>query len=329
MPKQVPRVWANNMINIDHFKVYEISELINSGYKIARLENNRELDDKAVKAKMKSLKAKGQLQTAIVLPAQRAKDENLQVVDFSSGKGVKDEDIPSYLVLPEGNHRYEAHLRLMEENLQNEGKKDFEKYEGKFYVMLPLSDKLSIAEMMAEMNICTKVWKGTDFIRGAIMSHPENVTEVLRYMAELEQKKFSLPAISIYVTDSEKVNKSMLQKFMNGKEVPETLLDTEQHLELIDRSRKVLKAAEAFGSMLGTRSFADWIKSKLAPAQKLTGEEVTERLVGFFKSLTNEQVTEICKLKGVRGKTTKEDVINKELNELYGYYLHDQAKNAA
>ena len=183
--------------------------------------------------------------------------------------------------------------------------------------------------MMAEMNICTKVWKGTDFIRGAIMSHPENVTEVLRYMAELEQKKFSLPAISIYVTDSEKVNKSMLQKFMNGKEVPETLQDTEQHLELIDRSRKVLKAAEAFGSMLGTRSFADWIKSKLAPAQKLTGEEVTDRLVEFFKSLTNEQVTEICKLKGVRGKSTKEDVINRELNELYGYYLHDQAKKAA
>ena len=161
MPKQIPRVWVNIMININKFSVYEISELINSGYKIARLENNRELDDKAVKAKMKSLKAKGQLQTAIVLPAQRAKDENLQVVDFLSGEGVKDEDIPSYLVLPEGNHRYKAHLNLLVENKDNEGKKDFKKYEGKFYVMLPLTDTLSIAEMMAEMNICTKVWKGS------------------------------------------------------------------------------------------------------------------------------------------------------------------------
>ena len=50
MPKQIPRVWVNIMININKFSVYEISELINSGYKIARLENNRELDDKAVKA---------------------------------------------------------------------------------------------------------------------------------------------------------------------------------------------------------------------------------------------------------------------------------------
>jgi hypothetical protein len=160
------------------------------------------------------------------------------------------------------------------------------------------------------------------------MSHPEKVTEVLRYMAELEQEKFSLPAISIYVTDSEKVNKSMLQKFMNG-EVPESLKDSEEHQELIDRSRKVLKAAEAFGSMLGTRSFADWIKTKLASSQKLTGGEVTDRLVGFFKSLTNEQVTGICKLKGVRGKTTKEGVINSQLNELFKFYLHDQAKKAA
>jgi hypothetical protein len=192
------------MININKFSVYEISELINSGYKIARLENNRELDDKAVKAKMKSLKAKGQLQTAIVLPAQRAKDENLQVVDFSTGKRVNDEDIPSNLVLPEGNHRYKAHLNLLAENKKNEGKEDFVKYEGKFYVMLPLSESLSIAEMLAEMNICTKVWKGTDYIRGAIMSHPENVTNVLRYMAELEEMNFSLPAISIYVRTQRK-----------------------------------------------------------------------------------------------------------------------------
>ena len=310
---------------IEKYKVYEITELINNGYQIARLENNRVLDDKAVKAKMKSLKAKGQLQTAIVLPAQRAKDENLQVVDFSSGDPVMDEDVQNYLVLPEGNHRYEAHLRLLKENQENDGKENFKKYEGKFYVMLPLSDSLSIAEMMAEMNICTKVWKGTDYIRGAIMSHPENVTEVLRYMAKLEESKCSLPAISIYVTDSEKVNKAMLQKFMNGK-VPEVLQDSEDHQFLIDRSKKVLEAAKGFGSMLGTRSFADWVKKKLAPTQKLTGEEVTNRLVGFFEDLSDEQITTICNSKGERGKSSKEDVIYSKLDELFKYHLHDLEK---
>ena len=311
---------------IENFKVYEISELINNGYKIGRLVNNRELDEKAVKAKMKSLKAKGQLQTAIMLPAQRAKDEQLEVIDFLTEKKLKNEEIQNYLVLPEGNHRYKAHLNLLNENQENEGKKNYQKYEGKFYVMLPLSDTLSIAEMMAEMNICTKVWKGTDYIRGAIMSHPEKVTDVLRYMAELEQLKFSLPAISIYVTDTEKVNKAMLQKFMNDEEVPETLQDTEQHMELVERSRMVLEAAKGFGKLLGTRSFADWIKAKLASSKTLTGEQVTDRLVGFFKSLSKEQITTICNSKGERGKTTREDVINSQLNKLLDYYLHDLEK---
>ena len=117
----------------------------------------------------------------------------------------------------------------------------------------------------------------------------------------------------------------MLQKFMNGG-VPEPLKDSDQHQELIERSKKVLEAAKGFGSLLGTRSFADWIKAKLASSQKLTGEEVTNRLVGFFNSLPEEKVKAICDLKGERGKTTKEDVINKELNEQYGYYLHDLEK---
>jgi len=308
------------MLKIENFKIYEISKLIDSGYKIARLENNRELDEKTVKAKMKSLKSKGQLQTAIVMHAKRAIDEQLQVIDFSTGKKVKNEEIPNYLVLPEGNHRYAAHLRLLKENQECDGEEDFVKYEGKFYVMLPLTDTLSIAEMMAEMNICTKVWKGTDYIRGAIMSHPENVTEVLRYMSELEHRNFSLPAISIYVTDTEKVNKTMLQKFMNG-EVPETLQDTEQHQDLIDRSKKVLEAANDFGVLLGTRTFADWVKTKLSSSKNLTGAEVTNRLVGFFNSLAKAQINRICGLKGERGKTTKEDMINSELNKLYDYYI--------
>ena len=80
---------------------------------------------------------------------------------------------------------------------------------GKFYVTLPLTENITIAEMIAEMNICTCTWKGTDYIKGAIMSHPSNVTDVLRYMAELETKGYSLPAISMYVTGTENVKKRL------------------------------------------------------------------------------------------------------------------------
>ena len=59
-------------MEIKKFCIYEVSELINNGYKIARLANNRNFNEKAVKAKRKSLQDKAQLQAAVVDFADRA-----------------------------------------------------------------------------------------------------------------------------------------------------------------------------------------------------------------------------------------------------------------
>ena len=96
------------MMNIEKFKVYEISELTNNGYKIARLANNRNLNEKAVNAKKKSLQDKAQLQAAVVDFADRAVKQGLDVVDFLSEKKIADNEIAQTLVLLEGNHRYKA-----------------------------------------------------------------------------------------------------------------------------------------------------------------------------------------------------------------------------
>lgn len=300
------------MKNFDILKIYEISELLNEGYMIARLESNRKFDAKALKAKKKSLKSKGQLQPAVVTYAQTASNEKLAVIDFVTGEPVAESEMSKYLVLVEGNHRYKAHLELKESD------KD---YNGKFYVMLPLTDELHVADMLAEMNVCTNVWKGTDYIRGAIMSHPENATDVLRYMAELESRGFSLPAISKYVTTTEKVTKNILQKFMNG-DVPEVLSDSVENAQSIARCKKFLDAANAFDTkFLAGRCFADWLITKTSVTdQSLTGVQVTELLVGFLSNISKEQADEISSLKGKKGESTKEDVVYSKLNDLYRLY---------
>lgn len=302
-------------MNIEKFKVYEITELTNNGYKIARLANNRNLNEKAVNAKKKSLQDKAQLQAAVVDFADRAVKQGLDVVDFLSEEKIADNEIAQTLVLLEGNHRYKAYLEL---------KKD-KTFNGSFYVTLPLTEELTIAEMIAEMNICTCTWKGTDYIKGAIMSHPSNVTDVLRYMAELETKGYSLPAISMYVTGTENVKKSVLKKFMNG-ETADVLKDTENSKEKIERCKKILDAAKYFSVLLPSRSFADWIKSKLELKKNLTGEQVEEILIGFLKSVSKNDADKICKIKGTKGQSTKEDLINGELNKLYDFYVHDLGK---
>ena len=261
------------------------------------------------------MRDKAQLQAAVVDFADRAVKQGLDVVDFLTNEKIADNEIAQTLVLLEGNHRYKAYLDL---------KKD-ETFNGNFYVTLPLTEKLTIAEMIAEMNICTCTWKGTDYIKGAIMSHPSNVTDVLRYMAELETKGYSLPAISMYVTGTENVKKSVLKKFMNGETV-DVLKDTESSKEKIERCKKILDAAKFFSALLPSRSFADWIKSKLDLKKNLTGEQVEEILIGFLKSVSKDDADKICKIRGTKGESTKEDLINAELNKLYGFYVHDLEK---
>ena len=302
-------------MEIKNLCIYEVSELINNGYKIARLANNRNFNEKAVNAKRKSLQDKAQLQAAVVDFADRAVKQGLDVVDFMSNEKIADNEIAQTLVMLEGNHRYKAYLEL---------KKD-ETFDGKFYVTLPLTENITIAEMIAEMNICTCTWKGTDYIKGAIMSHPSNVTDVLRYMAELETKGYSLPAISMYVTGTENVKKSVLKKFMNG-ETADVLKDSEDSKEKIERCKKILEAAKCFSVLLPSRSFAGWIKSKLDLKKNLTGAQVEDILVGFLKSVSKKDADEICKIKGTKGNSTKEDLINARLNKLYDFYVHDLEK---
>ena len=46
-----------------------LTELTNNGVKVARLAGNRDLSEKAVKAKMKSMRENGQLVPAIIVDA--------------------------------------------------------------------------------------------------------------------------------------------------------------------------------------------------------------------------------------------------------------------
>ena len=97
-------------------QVLSLAVLQSKGVKIARLEGNRDLNEKAVKAKMKSMKQYGQLVTAIIVDAATARKQGLKVVDFSTGEEVTEQNEAFYVVLLDANHRYEAHLRLMAAN---------------------------------------------------------------------------------------------------------------------------------------------------------------------------------------------------------------------
>ena len=128
----------NTNFKIENLKVYEVSELLENGYKFGRLASNRKFDKAALAAKKKSLKSKGLLQPAIIVPAQMAIDDGLEVIDFVTEDPIDPSEVSKYLALTDANHRYKAHLSLKEEKNKE--------YDGKFYVMLPLTDPTIFVE---------------------------------------------------------------------------------------------------------------------------------------------------------------------------------------
>lgn len=119
----------------DASQVLTLNTLATRGLKVARLAGNRNFSEKNIKEKKKSFRKCGMLSAAIIISAQKALDEGLEVVDFETGKAITSENAAEYVVLVDANHRFKAYLELRKSD----------KYEGDFYVMYPLQKDIYVS----------------------------------------------------------------------------------------------------------------------------------------------------------------------------------------
>lgn len=159
-----------------------------------------------MKAKMKTLEECGQLIPAIVVDATDVINQGLDVVDFVTGDTIREEEAVDYLVLVEGNHRYEAHLRLIADNEKRDEQK---RYKGEFKLLYALNTELPIAKMLSEINIATNPWKGSDYVKGAKMSNQQEELPLLDAMSNLVNKGYSLTSASKWLTFTSRINKKL------------------------------------------------------------------------------------------------------------------------
>lgn len=283
-------------------QIITLAVLQSKEIKIARLAGNRNLDQKIVKAKKKSLKETGLLVPAIIVEASLVLEEGLEVVDFETGEAVTEENADEYVVLVDANHRYKAHLELV---------KSDDEYNKDFAVMFPLQD-IDVCKMLSEINIATNPWKAADYGKGAAMVLKEELP-LLTAINSLTEKGYSVEAACKWLTFASKVTKSVMAKAMNGV-VTEALRKEngiERGMKLIDAAKKSF--AEDF---LKTRTLPDWVISK---ADDFEGSkaEFNEKMCKFLSRFDRETATDIEKSKGTRGGDTKETIINRKLNKLW------------
>lgn len=285
--------------------IITLAMLQENGYKIGRLAGNRTFDEKIVKAKKKSLKATGLLVPAIVVEAEKAIAEGLEVVDFETEEKITEENARYYVVLVDANHRYKAHLQLLNED---------KNYDGEFSFMLPLQD-ISVGKMLSEINIATNPWKTADYGKGAAMMLKEELP-LLTALNKLTENGYSIESAALWLTFEKKVTKSVLVNAMNG-----TISDPLKEDKNIERGQKLLQSARKSFSedFLKKRTMPDWIISKLKEDEDGKTAFI-KKMSNFLSQIGRENADKIEKSKGERGGDSKETIVNRKLNELWEKY---------
>lgn len=293
-------------------QVLTLAVLASKGFKVARLAGNRNLNEKAVRAKMKSMRDYGQLVPAIIVDASTVLKQNLKIVDFVTGEEIKDAE--NYVVLLDANHRYKAHLRLLEENKKVEPEKQYKK---EFYFVYSLNPSMGIEKALMEINIATTPWKGADYVNGVKMMVEEDLP-TLDFVAELTGMGYSLDAASKWAIFNGKINTTVLVKAING-EIDEVLKKSTN----LDRGRKLVEAAQKSFSaeFMRSRTLVDWVIAQYENTADGNKGAFVENMGSFLANVQRENAEKIEKAKGTRGGKTKETIIYEELNSLWKNHM--------
>ena len=297
-------------IKMNKNEVTTLTSLVDEGKKIARLSGNRDLNEKIVKAKMKTLEECGQLIPAIVVDATDVMNQGLEVVDFTTGDIIREEEAVDYLVLVEGNHRYEAHLRLMASNEERDEQK---RYKREFKLLYALNTELPIAKMLSEINIATNPWKGSDYVKGAKINNQQKKLPLLDAMNNLVNKGYSLTSASKWLTFTSRINKKVMDCAIDGN-----IVDELNNTSGLKRGIRLLQAAEGIfkETTIQARTVIDWIISKYEKTSDNLKPEFTDKMERFLKNISEEDADYIEKAKGTKGGDTKENIINNKLYPL-------------
>lgn len=142
------------------------------------------------------------------------------------GNDIADEHAKDYYAVLDGQHRLKAYLEL---GLPLED----------LVVIEPLNKGVAIALLIAEMNICTKTWKGSDYMAAPAMAIKET-NAAFDFAMELQRRNFPLSTISFWACGNNKLKAKDLVASLKTREMPQCLQEADGWCA---KSRKWFEAA--------------------------------------------------------------------------------------
>ena len=198
---------------------------VSDANKFAFIKGNRPTDEKAIKVKKESIPEHGILCPITAVNGEEVIKSNGHLTDLD-GNDIADEHAKDYYAVLDGQHRLKAYLEL---GLPLED----------LVVIEPLNKKIAIALLIAEMNICTKTWKGSDYMAAPAMAIKET-NAAFDFAMELQRRNFPLSTISLWACGNNKLKAKDLVASLKTREMPQCLQEADGWCA---KSRKWFEAA--------------------------------------------------------------------------------------
>ena len=198
---------------------------VSDANKFAFIKGNRPTDEKAIKVKKDSISEHGILCPITAVNGEEVIKSNGHLTDLD-GNDIADEHAKDYYAVLDGQHRLKAYLEL---GLPLED----------LVVIEPLHKKIAIALLIAEMNICTKTWKGSDYMAAPAMAIKET-NAAFDFAMELQRRNFPLSTISLWACGNNKLKAKDLVASLKTREMPQCLQEADGWCA---KSRKWFEAA--------------------------------------------------------------------------------------
>lgn len=269
----------------------------NEARQFAFVKGNRPTNAKTVKAKEKSIKEYGQLSPITVVKGEEIFYKEGHLVDLD-GNDIPDEQADKYYAVVDGQHRLVAYLNL-KLNLDD------------LVICEPLNVEMSIAALIAEMNICTKTWTGTDYMAAPAMI-VDNRNEVFDFAMFLRGKGCPLATISLWCTGGNSLKPKDLVACVKNKELPKAFVEAGWY----ERSVKWYEAAQGKfpDAFLAKKYLITHLIKKFSHAANPV--HFSRQMEENLRNLTAEQAQEIMKPQTGEGLSREQatyDMLEKHL----------------
>ena len=314
-------------VKLNKLHIYSTSGLEAMDVRLARIVDNRELDEKAVQKKMASIKkVKGIISPSQLVPARKCLEQGHEV-KLLDGTNVSEdtEDLDSIYVIVDGQHRDEAVRRI------KANPKEAVTFENYYY--LPLIDHYIVSDLLRETNVATYPWKDRQYLNNLLMVKSESPIN-LDLLKEIQAHPKATTKAAIHYLTLE-TGKTIYSRDIVAAMVDDTKLEEISKVDAtrFEAGKKLFNAAEdALGVPAGTTPFSDWSIEQINSNPTETVVNMAGKLADFFKWLKKNGLADAYK--SIKGKKASEDqasvskdaAIRQQLSTDFNLYIKSLGK---